>query len=407
MKNIRGQFPILTKKINGRAMIYFDNAATSQKPQSVINSMVDFYTKHNSNVHRGINPLAEEATRQYENARKKVKEFINANSTQEIIFTKGATESINLIAQSWGRKNLKKGDIVVLSIAEHHANFVPWLQLKKEIGIEIDVISLTGKGYLDIQKAKNLLTQKKVKLLALTLCSNVLGAIETRSIVSLQKIARANNIKILLDASQAISHIVVNVKKLNCDFLAFSGHKMFGPTGCGVLYGKNELLEKIPAWQGGGDMIREVFTNKFSENNLPYKFEAGTPNIAGAIGLGVAVDFIKKTGFKNILKKEEELTNYFLKKIKECDFAVLHGPTISKDRILVFSLTIKGVHPHDAADALGQKGIILRAGHHCAQPLHDYLKVSATLRASLSFYNTTEEIDLFFKELKKVYQKFN
>lgn len=404
--NMRQNFPILQKIIDGNPLVYFDNAATTQKPQAVIDAIRDFYEQHNSNVHRGINPLAEEATKRYEAARDTIKNFINATKRQEIIFTRGATESINLVAQAWGRKNLQKGDRIIVSMAEHHANIVPWLQLKNEIGIEIDFIPLSDDYQIDLEKAKELLQQKNIKILAVTLCSNVLGGIEYETVKALCALAREKNIVTLVDAAQAVAHTPIDVQELGCDFLVFSGHKIFGPTGIGVLYGKKGLLETMPAWQGGGDMIREVFTDRFTPNDLPYKFEAGTPNIAGAIGLQAAIDFVNGIGWSEIEKREAGLTEYFLQKISEAPFVTLHGPAMAKNRAPVFALAIDGVHPHDAADLLGQEGIITRAGHHCAQPLHDYLSVPATLRASLSVYNTKEEIERFFADMKKIYQKF-
>ncbi|MDP3899598.1 MAG: SufS family cysteine desulfurase [bacterium] len=403
MNNLRQQFPILSQKINGQPLVYFDNAATAQKPQAVLDAINDFYTKYNSNVHRSFNPLGEKATQLYEEARQKVAQFINAKSAPEIIFTSGTTESINLVAQAWGQRNLKKGDRVVISIAEHHSNFVPWLQLKEEVGIEIDVIPLSNDYKLDIKKARTLLQQNNVKLLAITGCSNVLG--EITNLQPLLDEARERGIVTLVDAAQLIAHEKIDVQKLGCDFLAFSGHKLFGPTGIGVLYARKELLEQMPAWQGGGEMIQEVHQDSFTVNELPHRFEAGTPNIAGAVGLGAAIDFVMEN-FDIIKKREQELTEYFLEKINQLDFIKLVGGQESKNRAPVFSFTIDGVHPHDAADILGERGIILRAGHHCAQPLHESLSLEATLRASLSFYNTTEEIDKFFKELTLVYKKF-
>lgn len=422
MENIRTQFPILAKKINEQPLIYFDNAATTQKPQAVIDAVKYFYENHNANVHRGMNPLADEATKLYEAARDTVKTFINAASRQEVVFTSGATAGINLVAQAWGRQNLKKGDRVVLSIAEHHANFVPWLQLK-ELGVEIDVIplqnssttpdpSLQRRGKLsnsfslDLEKAEELLQQDNVKLLAITLCSNVLGGIEHEIVKRLCAVAREQGIVTLVDAAQAIAHIPVDVQGLGCDFLVFSGHKLFGPTGIGIVYGRKGLLETIPAWQGGGDMIREVFTDRFTPNDLPYKFEAGTPNIAGAIGLDAAIGFINTIGWSEIEKREQELAAYFSEKVTASPFITLQGADSAENRAPVFSLVIEGVHAHDAADLLGQEGIIVRAGHHCAQPLHDYLGITATLRASLAFYNTEAEIDRFFEVLEKIYLKF-
>lgn len=402
---LKNQFPILNKKINGKPMIYFDNSATTQKPKAVIEAISNFYANLNSNIHRSLNPLGEEATKAYEEARMKARNFLKAKSEREIIFTRGATESINLVAQTWGAKNLKKGDRVVLSIAEHHANLIPWLKLKEKNGVELAFIPLDKDFELDMKEAEKSIQNKKTKLLAIQHASNVLGNVNP--IQRLIKIAKQNNAATLIDAAQSIAHIPINASKLNCDFLVFSGHKIFGPTGIGVLYGREEMLEEMPIWQGGGDMIREAFIDRFAPNELPYKFEAGTPHIAGAIGLGVALNFVEKIGFEKIQKKENELTKYFLAKLKELDFITLYGSQTPKNRLAVFSCALKGVHPHDAGDILGQAGIITRAGHHCAQTIHDYFKIPATLRLSLSIYNTKKEIDIGARELKKVYKMFN
>jgi len=407
MTNFRKSFPILSRQINGNPMVFFDNAATSQKPQAVIAAVDDFYTRHNANIHRGLNPLAEEATALYESARETLRIFINAKYRQEIIFTSGATASVNLIAQTWGRKNLCAGDRVVLSIIEHHANFVPWLQLRDELGIHLDIINLDSQGRLDLVHAQKLLKQRRVKLLAVSLGSNVLGNVEINRMKNLRAQARQRGIVVLVDAAQAVAHARLNVQKLNCDFLVFSGHKMYGLTGTGVLYGRKDLLDNMPAWQGGGGMIKWVSAVDFETDELPYKFEAGTPNISGVIGLAVAVNFINTVGFDTIIDAEKKLIKYFLAQTKKYSWLALHGPHSPVDRLAVFALTVNGVHAHDVADILGENGIIVRAGHHCAQPLHDYLRTQATLRASLNFYNTTKEIDLFFQKLSQIHQQFN
>jgi cysteine desulfurase/selenocysteine lyase len=398
----RSDFPILHKKIKGRTMVYFDNAATLQKPRSVIKATSEYYEKYNANVHRGLNPLATEATRRYEEARDIVARFINA-SREEIIFTRGTTESINLAARTWGEENLKPGDIVVLSLAEHHANIVPWLQLKARKKIKIEYIPLRPDGAWNLTAAKRLLEKPRVKLLAVSQASNVLGIVNP--VASLIKAARKRKITTLVDAAQSIAHLKVNVRSMDCDFLAFSGHKIGGPTGIGVLYGRRAVLEKMPPFLGGGDMISSVTTRTFSVNELPYKFEAGTPDIAGAIGLGVICRYLEKLDYRNIELQDKKLAAYFWRKIKKLDFVRIIGS--AQPKLPVFSLVISGVHPHDASDILGQEGIILRAGHHCAQPLHDFFGVPASLRASLSFYNTTAEIDFFIARLRELHAAFN
>lgn len=406
-KKIRKQFPILKTKMNGKPLIYFDNGATTQKPWHVIDTVSDYYEKYNANVHRSLNPLAEKATLAYEDSRKLIAKFING-SPSETIFTSGTTESLNLVAQSWGRNNLKKGDRVVLTITEHHSNIVPWLQLKKEIGIEVVFISLKD-GALDIAEAKKLITHKNTKVVAFQLVSNTLGVIHDYE--KLLELAREQNAITVIDAAQAMAHMEINVHELGCDFLAFSGHKMFGPTGIGILWGRKKLLREMSAWQGGGEMIHEVFVDKFTENDTPYKFEAGTPNIAGAIGLGAAVEFINALGdedkFEAFNNHEKNLTEYLLYKLGELDFITIFGHTNSAQKIPTIAFEMKDVHGHDVGDLLGNAGIAVRAGHHCTQPLHDSLKVTSTVRVSLSIYNTEKEIDILVEELKKIHEKFN
>lgn len=397
----RNDFPILNKKIKGQSLVYFDNASTAQKSRSVIEAISNFYKNDNANVHRGLNPLADAATKKYEVARSLVADFIGAQK-EEIIFTSGATAGINLVARSWGEANLQAGDIVVLSIAEHHANIVPWLQLQEKIGIKLEYIPLKADGSWDLVAAKKLLNKRRVKLLAISQVSNVLGIINPAS--QLIKLAKQKGIVTLIDAAQSVAHLKIDVKRLGCDFLVFSGHKLGGPTGIGVLYGRQELLLAMPSFMGGGDMISFVDTDSFGVNELPYKFEAGTPNIAGVIGLGAAIKYLEGVVHHNIEIQEQQLTTYFLQKIKKLTAVKILGT--AKAKLPIFALTIKGVHPHDAADILGQAGIILRAGHHCAQPLHDYLGAPATLRASLSFYNTKGEIDYFISRLQELIRDF-
>lgn len=399
--DFRKDFPILKTKISGQKMVYFDNAATTQKPRSMIEAVADFYSNYNTNIHRGLDPLSAKATSAYEKVRQDVARFIEADS-QEIIFTKSATESINLVARSWGEKYLKAGDRVVLSVAEHHANIVPWLQLQKKIGIKIDYIPVLSNGDLDMKTAIILLSQPRVKILSLSLASNVLGLINP--LVSLLKKARQKKIISLLDATQVVAHQAISVKKLSSDFLVFSAHKLYGPTGVGGLYGRADVLSAMPPFLGGGAMIQSVSQKQFRPAEACQRFEAGTANIAGVIGLGASLTYLKKIGWVKIKKQEKILTDYFLAQLKERPKIKLWGQ--GNNKLPLFSLSFSGLHSHDVADLLGRQGIIVRAGHHCAEPLHHFLKLPATLRVSLSFYNTKKEIDYFFNQLDKLLLAF-
>ncbi|MDD2680970.1 MAG: SufS family cysteine desulfurase [Patescibacteria group bacterium] len=401
MLDYRLYFPLLNRVYEGKPLQYFDNAATTPKPQVVIDAVNEYYNLYNANVHRGPNFLSEEATNLYESSRSKVAAFIGADR-EEIIFTSGATFGFNLVARSWGEQNLKKGDVIALSRAEHHANLVPWLQLKEKIGIVIEYIDLNDEGTLSADSLDKIFAQPKLRLIAITLASNVLG--QYYNLEPLIKRAKIKNIITVVDAAQAIAHRSLDVKILGADFVSFSGHKLFAPSGIGVLYGRKELLEKMPSFLGGGNMISEVLCQSFKPAVLPNKFEAGTPNIEGAIALGTAIDFIKKIGWQEIISREENLSKYFIQAIKKLDFVKVLGG--EEGRLPVFALSLTGFHPHDAADLLGERGIIVRAGHHCAQPIHDYFKVKASLRASLSFYNTTEEIDNFIVALSEIKEIF-
>ncbi|NCB20528.1 MAG: SufS family cysteine desulfurase [Clostridia bacterium] len=402
MKDYRLDFPLLSRKYRNNNLIYFDNAATSPKLQLVIDSVTDFYKQHNANIHRGPNFLTQEATDLYEEARKIVANFINAN-TEEIIFTSSATASLNLISRSWGESNLKMGDIVVLSRAEHHANIVPWLRLKDKIGIEIQYIDLNDDGSLSRDSMYTILAQPRVKLLSLTQTSNVLGIYyDLKEVI---KMANDKGVVTIVDAAQSIAHHELNVKELGADFLVFSGHKLFAPSGVGVLYGRQKMLGQIPAFFGGGSMISSVSEQSYQVAEIPYKFEAGTPNIEGVIALGVACRYLQQLGWETINKREKGLVDYFLKKI--IDYPELQLLGANSNRVSLFSFNTFKLHPHDLADLLGEEGIIVRAGHHCAEPLHRYLKVKASLRLSLAFYNTNEEIDKFFDKFRQLEEKLS
>lgn len=403
VQKIREDFPILKRLINGKPLVYLDNAATTQKPQQVIDSIVDYYSFHNANIHRGIHTLAEEATEMYEKSREKTAEFIGAENSKEIIFVRNSTEAINLVAQSWGRTYLKSGDEIVLSESEHHSNLVPWQMLAKEKGVKLIFLSLNEEGLLDVDYFRKILT-KKVKLVSLVHVSNVLGTINP--IPEIGKLTREVGAKFLVDGSQSVPRMPIKVKDLNCDFLAFTGHKMLGPTGIGVLWGKEEILQKMPPFLGGGDMIREVYLDHSSWNELPWKFEAGTPNIAGAIGFGEALDYLEKIGMENIFEYEKELTEYALSNLGNLGYLNIYGPKTVKHKTGVISFNIKGVHPHDVAQVLDQEAIAVRSGFHCAMPLHKKLALSASTRASFYIYNTKEEIDKLVEGLEKAIKTF-
>lgn len=395
---LRNDFPIFRKKINGKELVYLDNASTTQKPNSVIESITDFYTNYNSNIHRAVYQLAEEATALYEQSREKIANFINVRP-EEIIFTRNTTESINLIAHSWARTNLKKDDGIAISELEHHSNIVPWQILSQEIGTRLEYVGIDDNGFLDLEYLIDLISSKKVKLVSLSHMSNVLGTIVP--IERIIKIAHENNIPVLVDGAQSVPHMPVDVKKMDCDFLVFSAHKMLGPTGVGVLYAKKEFLEKMRPFMGGGDMIKEVFKFHTNYNEVPYKFEAGTPNIADVVGFGAAIDYLKKIGMENVRKHEIDLTEYALKSILSMKYVTVYGPRDPNYRGGVISFNIADIHPHDLATIMNDHGIAIRSGHHCAQVLMQRLDVPATSRASFYIYNTKEEIDKFVNAIKE------
>ena len=395
---LRNDFPIFKKKINGKDLVYLDNASTTQKPYSVINSITDFYSNYNSNIHRAVYQLAEEATELYEQSRKKIANFINVRP-EEIIFTRNTTESINLIAHSWARSNLKKDDVITITEIEHHSNIVPWQILCQEIGTRLEYVGIDESGFLDVEYLIELISSRKVKLVSISHMSNVLGTIVP--IERIIKTAHQYDIPVIVDGAQSVPHMPVDAKNLDCDFLVFSAHKMLGPTGVGVLYAKKELLEKMKPFMGGGDMIKEVFKFHTNYNEVPYKFEAGTPNIADVVGFGAAVDYLEKIGMENIRKHEICLTEYALESMQSLKYITIYGPMDSKFRGGVISFNIADIHPHDLATIMNDHGIAIRSGHHCAQVLMQRLDVPATSRASFYIYNTKEEIDKFVNAIKE------
>lgn len=395
---LRNDFPIFKKKINGKELVYLDNASTTQKPYSVIDSITDFYTNYNSNIHRAVYQLAEEATELYEQSREKIANFINVRP-EEIVFTRNTTESINLIAHSWARSNLKKDDGIVITELEHHSNIVPWQILCQEIGTRLEYVGIDENGFLDLEHMIELISSKKVKLVSLSHMSNVLGTIVP--IEGIIKVAHEHGIPVIVDGAQSVPHMPVNVKNMDCDFLVFSAHKMLGPTGVGVLYAKKEFLEKMRPFMGGGDMIKEVFKFHTNYNEVPYKFEAGTPNIADVVGFGAAIDYLEKIGMENIRRHEISLTDYALESILSLKYVTVYGPRDPKYRGAVISFNIADIHPHDLATIMNDHGIAIRSGHHCAQVLMQRLDVPATSRASFYIYNTKEEIDKFVNAIKE------
>ena len=401
VRQIREDFPILKQRVNGKPLVYLDNAASTQKPRSVIDTVVRYYETCNANIHRGVHHLSQLATEEYEGARAKVKEFINAKEAREVIFVRGTTEAINLVAASFGRKNVGPGDEVLITAMEHHSNIVPWQILCEEKGAKLRVVPITHEGELRLDEYQKLLSPR-TKIVSIVHVSNTLGTINpVRRIVEL---AHARNIPVLLDGAQAIPHLPIDVQALDCDFYAFSGHKLYGPTGIGVLYGKAKLLEAMPPYQGGGEMISSVTFEKTTYNVIPHKFEAGTPNIAGVIGLGTAIDYLNEIGLENIAAHEQELLAYATERLQAIPGVRLIGT--AKERSGAISFVLDGVHPHDIGTILDEDGIALRTGHHCTQPLMDRFGVPATARAALAFYNTREEIDALIRGIYKVKEMF-
>ena len=399
IETIRKDFPILQRKIHGKPLVYFDNAATSQKPRQVIEAIDFYYKNYNANIHRSIHQLGEEATAKFEEAHQKTADFINADSYQNIVFTKNTTESLNLVAYSL-TAGLKKDDEIVISQMEHHSNFVPWQQLAKQRGLKLKFIKINKNGELDNDSINQNIT-KKTRIVSLTHVSNVLGTINP--IEKIINIAHENNALMVVDGAQAAPHMPVDVKKLDADFYAFSGHKMLGPTGIGVLYGKKELLEEMQPFLYGGEMIREVKFDDTKFNDLPWKFEAGTMNIAEGIGLGAAIDYLNKIGMDNVQKHDRELVGYAMEKLNGIGGIKIYGPD---ERDAVISFNVGNIHAHDVAQVLDSEGVAIRAGHHCCMPLMSVLGVPATARASFYLYNTEKEVDVFINAIKKVKKVF-
>lgn len=402
--DIKSLFPILQEEVNGHPLVYLDSAATSQKPISVIQTVEDYYNRYNSNVHRGVHTLGTLATDAYEGAREKVRKFINAKSIEEIIFTRGTTTSINTIAASYGRANLKAGDEIVISMMEHHSNIIPWQQVASTTGATLKYIPLEEDGSISIEKAKEVITTN-TKIVSIMQVSNVLGVINP--IKEIAKIVHENGAVMVVDGAQSTPHLKVDVQDLNCDFFAFSGHKMCGPTGIGVMYGKKEHLERMEPVEFGGEMIDFVGLYESTWKELPWKFEGGTPIIAGAIGLGAAIDFLNEIGLDNIEAHEHELAAYAMERLSEIEGLRIYGPRNPQNRAGVVTFNLDDVHPHDVATVLDSEGIAVRAGHHCAQPLMKWLNASATARASFYLYNTKEDVDRLAEGLLKTKEYFS
>ena len=403
IQKIRADFPILKREVHpGVPLVYLDTTATSQKPMSVIQAMNDYYQNYNANVHRGIYSIAEEATAAYDGAREKIARFVGVKDARQLIYTRNTTESINLVAYTWGRKFLHEGDLIIATEMEHHSNLVPWQMLAEEKKVRLEFIPITNDGELNLDEYRKLL-KLSPKLVAFTHMSNVLGTINPAE--EIIRLAHAADAITLLDAAQSVPHFPVNLTDLNADFVAFSAHKMLGPTGIGILFGKLKLLEEMPPFLGGGEMIKKVQLCTFTPNDLPYKFEAGTSAIAEAIGFGAAIDYLNAVGMENVAAHEQEIIAYAIDKLLEIPRVKVYGPPAEKKgAVVVFS--IEGIHPHDAAQILDEYGIAVRAGHHCAMPLHQRLDLPASTRASFYLYNTKEEVDFLAKGIRKVIDYF-
>ncbi len=400
-ENIRKDFPILQRMVrDGKPLVYLDNASTTQKPNQVIDAISDYYKNHNANVHRAVYALAEESTEAYEKTREKISKFLNIKNKEEVIFVRGTTEAINLVAYTWGRQNIKKGDIIVTTEYEHHSNIVPWQLLAKEKGAKLEYIGINDNGELILDHLDSYLKTGKVKLVTFSQMSNVLGTISNSE--EIIKRCKKAGVKTLVDGAQSVPHMKVDIEKLDCDFFAFSAHKMLGPTGVGVLWVRKEILETMPPFHGGGDMIREVHKYETTWNDLPYKFEAGTPNIADVIGFSAAIDYLSNIGMDAIRQHEMDLTKYALEKMSQVKGITIYGVKDILNRGGVISFNFHDVHPHDVATIIDREGIAVRSGHHCAQVLMERLNVAATNRASFYIYNTKEDVDKLIKSLEKV-----
>ena len=400
-ESLKSDFPTLKQKINGNELVYLDNAATTQKPEKVIKALESYYRSINSNIHRGVHTLSIRATNAYEEARSKVAAFINAELREEIIFVRGATEAINLVANSYVRPILKEGDQIIISQMEHHANIVPWQIICEQKKAELKIIPMNEKGELLIEEIEGIISEK-TKFISINHVSNSLGTVNR--IEDVIKIAHSNNIRIMIDGAQAVQHLSVDLIKLNPDFYCFSGHKVYAPTGIGVLYGKKELLEKMPPYQGGGDMIKSVTFEKTIYNDIPNRFEAGTPNIAGTIGLGVSIDYLVSIGIENIAKHEKELLDYATQEIRKIEGVQIIGNAIEKASVLSF--VIEGIHPHDIGTIMDKQGVAIRTGHHCTQPTMDFYGIPATARASFAIYNSRKDVDALINAVKKTIEVF-
>ena len=402
LEKIRSDFPILRRLVNGKRLVYLDNAATTQKPKQVIDALVDYYSRYNSNVHRSVHRLGEEATEAYEGARGKVASFIGT-APRSVVFTRGTTESINLVRFAWGEEKIRKGDLIVTTLMEHHSNIVPWQLLAKRTGARLEFVGLRADGTLDMADFERLMRESP-SVFAVTQCSNVLGTIN--DVAKLCSVARSAGALTVVDAAQSVPYMPVDVSAIGCDFLAFSGHKMLGPTGIGVLFGKKELLEDMEPFHGGGEMIQEVFLDHATWNEVPHKFEAGTVNIAGGIGLGAAVDYLSSIGMERVREHEVKLMKYALDVLPEVKGFNAYGPTDTGKRGGVLSFNLADIHPHDLATILDEEGIAIRSGHHCAQPLMKWLDVAATSRASFYVYNSDDDIDALKAGLEKAKKIF-
>ena len=402
---IREDFPILKRKINNHPLIYFDNAATSQKPKQVIEAIKNFYENHNANVHRAVYTLSQEASELYEKAHEEVANFINANGMEEIVFVRGTTEAINLVAYAWGLRNLRKGDEVIVSLMEHHSNIVPWEILSKINGFNVKYVEVNGDGTLNYEAFEDMIS-KKTKIVCVSHVSNFSGVINDLKRVA--RVSHENGALTLIDGAQSVPHLPINVKDLDVDFLAFSGHKMLGPTGIGALYGKREILEEMEPFQGGGEMIREVSFNTITRrcsitwNDLPWKFEAGTPNVCGGVGLMEAVRYLRKLGMENVKAHECMLTEYAMQRMQECQKVKIYGPKDASVKCGIIPFNVEGSSSPDVALFLDNYGIMIRSGFHCAQPLHEIFKLKSSIRVSFYIYNTSEEVDRFIEVLKEI-----